>query len=252
MSHPVGLSRRRVQQVLAEAKHDRSTASRIETFSRHFLGFPYKPFPLIGSAGTEEVFAVSLEGFDCVTYVETILALARAATVDNFIEWLRKIRYEDGRIEWKRRNHYMTGWIRNNLREGIVCRVSGSKVPTVSRERLLNVLPGLPAQPTRVKSIPKSAIPRLARFLRNGDLIFFASTRKNLDVFHVGIIVRDNERLLMRHASCSQGGVVEQELGSFLKANRMAGVIVVRPCEVAERNRGGATKNDAALIDMAN
>ena len=36
-------------------------------------------------------------------------------------------------------------------------------------------------------------------------------------------------KVLMRHASRSQGGVVEQELTEFLKANRMAGVIVVRP-----------------------
>jgi Protein of unknown function (DUF1460) len=60
-------------------------------------------------------------------------------------------------------------------------------------------------------------------------LIFFASTRKHLDVFHAGIIVRDRDKVLMRHASRSQGGVVEQELNGFLKANRMTGVIVVRP-----------------------
>jgi len=33
----------------------------------------------------------------------------------------------------------------------------------------------------------------------------------------------------------SQGGVVEQELSEFLKANRMAGVIVVRPQPVTRR-----------------
>jgi hypothetical protein len=33
----------------------------------------------------------------------------------------------------------------------------------------------------------------------------------------------------MRHASQSQRSVVEQELSDFLKANRMSGVIVVRP-----------------------
>jgi len=39
----------------------------------------------------------------------------------------------------------------------------------------------------------------------------------------------------MRHASRSQGMVVEQELSEFLKANRMAGVIVVRPQPVTRR-----------------
>jgi hypothetical protein len=78
-------------------------------------------------------------------------------------------------------------------------------------------------------------VPRLERYLQSGDLIFFASTRKNLDMFHAGIIVRDNNKVSMRHASRSQGGVVEQELSDFLKANRMAGVVVVRPQPVTRR-----------------
>ena len=48
-------------------------------------------------------------------------------------------------------------------------------------------------------------MPRLEPHLQSGDLIFFVSTRKNLDVFHAGIIVRDGKRVLMRHASRSQG-----------------------------------------------
>lgn len=218
-----------MRQVLAKAKHDRGIGSRIETFSRDFVGYPYKPFPLIGSADTPEVFAASLDGFDCVTYIETVLALACAATVDGFITSLRKIRYERGRIGWKMRNHYMTGWIRNNLRDGTVRRIPASSVPTVSRERVLDVVPGLPARHTAMKCVPKNAVPRLAKSLCTGDLIFFASTRKNLDFFHAGIIVREGEQIRMRHASRSQGGVVEQALGDFIKANRMAGVVVVRP-----------------------
>ncbi len=43
----------------------------------------------------------------------------------------------------------------------------------------------------------------------------------------------------MRHASRSRGFVVEQELSEFLKANRMAGVIVARP-RLGEANTSGA------------
>jgi hypothetical protein len=70
--------------------------------------------------------------------------------------------------------------------------------------------------------------------LRTGDLIFFASTRTHLDVFHCGIIARNGDRVLVRHASRSRGAVVEQELNDFLKANRMAGVIIVRPKEYSK------------------
>ncbi len=140
-AQPRGLSRRRVQQLLSETKHDRCTGSRIDILSRHFLGHSYKPNPLIGSAATAEVFTASLDGFDCVTYIETILALARASSVDDFVEWLRKIRYGQGRIQWERRNHYMTLWIRNNICEGIIRPVSMPAIPVLSRERVLNVVP---------------------------------------------------------------------------------------------------------------
>ena len=234
-SQPRGLSRRRVEQLLSETKHERHVGSRVDVLSSHFLGHPYKLDPLIGSADTAEVFTASLDGFDCITYIETTLALARASTVDDFIEWLRKIRYERGRIQWERRNHYVTLWIRNNVREAIIKRVSMPAIPILSRERVLNVVPGLAAQRTRVKCVPRRAVLRLAAHLQTGDLIFFVSTRKNLDVFHAGIIVRGGKSMLMRHASRSQGFVVEQELSEFLKANRMAGVIVVRPQAVTRR-----------------
>jgi hypothetical protein len=230
-----GLSRQRVARLLSETKHDPSAGSRIDVLSRHFLGHSYKSNPLIGSADTAEVFTASLDGFDCVTYIETIVALARAANVDDFTEWLRQIRYEQGRIQWERRNHYMTFWIRNNIRKGIIKPVSLPSVPIVSRQRVLSVVPGLAAQQTRVKCVPKPAVPRLEAHLQSGDLIFFVSTRRNLDIFHGGIVVRDRKRILMRHASRSRGFVVEQQLGEFLKANRMAGVIVVRPQGVTRR-----------------
>jgi len=230
---PRGLDRRRVAKLITETKSESCLGDRIEALSRHFVGHPYQSNPLIGSADTSEVFVVSLDGFDCVTYLETVLALSLSSDVDEFAEWLRKIRYEEGRIQWERRNHYMTSWLRNNGRAGIIKPIIMPGVPIVSRERILNVVPGLAARRVSVKSVPKKAVSRLTRHLQSGDVIFFASTRKHLDVFHVGIVVRDGERTLMRHASRSRGGVVEQELSEFLLANRMSGVIVARPREIA-------------------
>lgn len=229
VAQPRGLNRHRVEQLIRAAKDERSAAGRINVLSRRFLGYPYQSDPLIGSAEAAEVFTTSLEGFDCVTYLETIVALACASNVDDFADSLRRIRYDKGRIEWDRRNHYMTDWIRNNLAEGILRPVSMRAVPTVSKVRILNVVRGLRARRARMKWIPKLAFKRVEPHLETGDLIFFVSTHKNLDVFHAGIIVRIGQKLLMRHASRSQAGVVEQELREFFKANRMAGVMVARP-----------------------
>src|SRR5262249_6651576 len=227
-AQPRHLSRRRVQGLLSKTKSCSSAGSRIEVLSRHFLGQPYEINPLIGSAEVPEIFTVSLDKFDCVTYIETILALALSSSVDEFTQWLRKIRYQGGRVDWKKRNHYMTGWIRSNLRSGAVRSLNLPDVPVVFRDRVLDVLPCLPAVRAIVDSVPKPSIARLRRHLQTGDLVFFASTRRHTDVFHCGILVRDGDRLLVRHASRSRGGVVEQPLDEFLKANRMAGVIIAR------------------------
>jgi hypothetical protein len=225
------LSRRRVEQLLSKAMSHRSAGGRIEVLSRQFLGNPYKINALIGSVDTPEVFTVSLDAFDCVTYIETILALSLSSSVDKFIDWLRKVRYQDGCVAWERRNHYMTGWIRSNVRAGALRRLASPAIATVVKERTLDDVPGLPSVRARFACVPKSAIGKLIPQLKTGDLIFFASTRSYLDVFHCGVIVRDASEIFVRHASRSRGVVVEQSLQDFLKANRMAGVIIARPKE---------------------
>jgi hypothetical protein len=230
-AQPRGLSRRRVQELLSKTRPDRPAGNRIEILSRHFLGHPYQIKPLIGSSSTPEVFTVSFDAFDCVTYIETILALALSSNVEEFPEWLRKIRYEKGLISWKHRNHYMTGWIRSNLQSGALRRMPLPSSATVMKDRLLEGIPGLPPQRVRFSCVPRRSLGKLVPLMETGDLIFFASTRKHLDVFHCGILVRDGGRILVRHASRSRGGVVEQELNDFLKGNRMSGIITARPKE---------------------
>lgn len=225
---PRGLNRRRVEQLLSKTNHLESIGDRIDILSREFIECPYISNPLIGSADTPEAFIASVDGFDCVTFIETIVALARASDADDFAAELRKIRYERGRVEWRRRNHYVIDWIRNNEREGILRRLSFRDAPAVTKERVLNVVPGLLSRRASIRCVPKSAAPRLESSLQTGDIMFFASTKKNLDVFHGGIVVRDGAAVLMRHASRSAKRVVEQELSDFMKSNRMAGVIVVR------------------------
>jgi len=226
-AQPRSSSRRRLQKLLSIVRSKRSAGARIEAVSRQFLGFPYSS-TLIGSAQQPEVFVESLDKFDCVTYIETVLALACASNASQFSEFLRHLRYDRGRVAWETRNHYMTHWIRNNTRNGTVRRIA-ARIPSRAKARLLNIVPGLPASPVRFECIPKQAIKRLAPQLETGDLIFFASTRKHLDVFHCGLLIRDGEHLRMCHASRSRKSVVEQDLDEFLKNNRMAGVIVVRP-----------------------
>lgn len=174
-----------------------------------------------------------------MTYVETILALARASDPDGFAEELRGIRYDGGRVEWARRNHYMTDWVRRNARAGVVKLVSARTLET-RKEKLLNAVPGLPPRRARFSCVPKTKVTAFEPRWKNGDVILFASTKAGLDVFHCGLLVLAGGRWNLRHASRSQGRVVEEDLASFLRANRMAGLIAVRPLEAAASAPKGA------------
>ena len=208
-------------------------ATRVESISGRYLGYPYLAHPLVGSADTPEIFSHSLQGFDCVTYIETVVALAYAKT-HNFAPILKKLRYSDGKVDWRRRNHYMTELLNKNLRQGLIARV-GRPWETTRKSRVLNVVPGLPPRRQSFSCIPKRRFSAVQSAVRSGDLIFFASTRAHLDVFHCGILIRQGSTWVLRHASRRRGCVVDQDLQSFFKENRMAGVMLARPID---RRRG--------------
>lgn len=227
-----GLRSRRAGQLLSKARVHRSVPARVEALSAILVGSPYVAHGLVGSAETPEVFTASLEGFDCVTYVETVLSLARASDAAGFADELRRLRYDGGRVEWARRNHYMTDWVRRNARAGRVRLVAAGSLAT-RKEKVLNALPGFPPRRVRFDCVPKAKLPSFEPRLKNGDILLFASTKAGLDVFHCGLLVRKEGSWKLRHASRSAGRVVEADLATFLGANRMSGLIAVRPLEVA-------------------
>jgi Protein of unknown function (DUF1460) len=227
-ARPRDLDLSQLRKLWDEIDHRRPLGERIAAVARALLGRPYINDPLIGSAESPEVFTASLAGFDCVTYVETVLAIALSPSVNRFAEVLRRLRYDGGRPEWRRRNHYTTDWIRKNTTAGFVREVRVGTPPIV-RERILSVLPGYPSRRRQVRSLPKRRFWSARDAVQTGDVIMFASTKRDRDIFHLGIAVREDDRLWLLNAARSKGGVVQQDLAEFLAANTMAGVIVVRP-----------------------
>ncbi len=220
-----------------------SPGERVAAASRTLLGRPYRACPLVGSAATPEVFCASLAGFDCVSYVETAFALALSRDPRQFLDWLRRIRYRGGVVAWRRRHHYLTGWIAANARAGLLRRVH-LPGPEVVRARRLDAVPGLPPRRLQLRCLPKRAFWRVRDAVRDGDILCFASTKRNLDVFHAGIAAWSGGELRLWHAARSRGRVVEQDLAGFLADNTMAGVIVARPVEAHGRlsRRGRRTR----------
>src|SRR5262249_55073871 len=216
-----------VEAAMTAASGAGDLGSRIELLSRYFLGRPYSDNPLGGGPDLEERFSASTAAFDCVTLVETVLAAACAADANEFPGLLKQIRYAEGRVSWISRNHYMTRWARNNRTAGFVRDLTRG-TSTHTRRRILDVVSGLKTREVRVRSFPKRWIAGHHDFLQTGDILIFASTKKNLDVFHMGFVVREPDRVL-RHASRTARAVVDEPLESFLRRYRMSGVIVLRP-----------------------
>lgn len=97
--------------------------ARLEAFSRLFLGRPYANHSALGEGRDGHFDQNPLERFDtfhCVTYLETVVALALARSEDDFREVLRRIRYRKGEIRFETRNHFpCVDWIPNNIANGV-------------------------------------------------------------------------------------------------------------------------------------
>lgn len=224
----VGLNKRQVTRLLKRLGSERSIEARVDKASGFFLGHGYAQDPLGGGPGLIEVFRASLESFDCVTYMESVLALAASSNAAEFARHLRQIRYRNGKVDWFERNHYMSAWLANNKRLGTLSDLTRGP-ETIAKTRTLDVVQGLPSRRVTFRCFPKRRFATIKRRMRTGDLILFVSTRKHLDVFHTGILIKRNDMVLLRHATRSVGKVIEQDLADFLKKNRMTGFILARP-----------------------
>lgn len=201
---------------------------RLEQFSTRFLESPYLGNPLGGGPDAQESLVIRFDGFDCVTYVETVLALAAARTAPKFSNALREMRYHNGEVKWHSRNHYMVDWIKNNQRRGIIKDITnGSQAMTKTRR--LSIIKELRARSATFRVFPKQKVAHIRRLAETGDIALFASTRRNLDVFHMGIIIKRDDEVLLRHASRTAKRVIDQPLADFLKEQRMSGIILLRP-----------------------
>ena len=223
-----GLNKRKVERALSALAGEKGLAARITAASRLFLGQSYVENPLEGGPHSTELLRSSLDRFDCVTYLETVLALARSRTAAMFFRDLRGLRYKAGKVDWFHRNHYMVDWLERNASIGAVRDLTRGR-GTVVKTRELSLVSGLPSERVKFRCFPKRVFRQIKARIRTGDLILFVSTRKRLDVFHAGLLFRQDDRIALRHAARSAGKVVEQDLEDFLKGHRMSGFILARP-----------------------
>lgn len=220
----------RVDRLIGKASALPMVAQRIAYISRALIGAPYIGYTLIGGPHKSERFVVRDDGFDCVTFCETVLAAARVFRARDFEAELRKIRYREGAVDWRERNHYFSDWCEFNIANGVSRAVAVPGGEPV--QKLLTTMRGL--EPRRMSFVAVSRAKLVAHrdLLATGDIIGFLSRRPGLDYFHTGFIVVDAKGdLWLRHAARSQGRVLDSSLARFMSVNGVRAVTVVRPQE---------------------
>jgi len=213
-----------------------------------------------GNPRDPEPLALSLTRFDCVTLVESCLAVARSAhrygdpSWERFAQEMERIRYRGGaRLGYTSRLHYFSEWISDGQARGLVHDL-GTELGGVEDARPLRFMsehrgsyPALADEevyrevqamerrldnrPRRL--VPTSRIAEVADRIRSGDVLAFATAIPGLDVSHAAFAHRGSDGVLrVLHAPLS-GGVVEitrSTLPEYVGAIRRAtGILIARP-----------------------
>lgn len=232
------------------------------------IGAPYQANPLDRDAeGTAEPLRAGFDGFDCVTYVETVLALARTLAVGktapaDYTAELAKLRYRNGEPGYCARQHYFGDWAETQAAAGVLDEVTTAIAGDPANLAVLRLTHGfdflsrnaakvqslanLPARQACVAEqeaalsarddgtpyIRATSLRSVANQLRPGDLIAFVADVPGLDILHVGVVVaRPNGRLELAQASKREGRVmVSPDLLRYAGSLRQQrGVRVFRP-----------------------
>jgi hypothetical protein len=217
-----------IEQLLKEAEAYTGIGERMRVISERLLGSKYIVKPLKGSLDSPEQFVTRTDGFDCVTYVETVLALGKSKSADEFAGHLREIRYKDGEVDYIKRLHYISEWNEVKILSGVLQDVTQGK-GTIECTKPLSWLKGIRPKVAQFRYFPKSQLKQVSSWLQDGDLIYFVTSRSGLDFYHMGVIFLNGDQVVMRHAARSQGVAVEQDLASFCNKNAMQGFVIMRP-----------------------
>jgi hypothetical protein len=222
----------KLPRLIEVAREMSDISERIAYISHAFLGAPYIVDPLGGGAGEKEHLVLREDGFDCVTFCETVLAAARSRSPHDFKSELRRMRYRDGEIDWFARNHYFAEWGINNIANGM-CRPVA--LPGAVRiKKTLTYMRGLQPAAVSFAANPRESLFVYRDRLATGDILAFVSQRPGIDVFHTGILIVEADTLVLRNAAKSRGRVLDQRLADFLDFNGTRQVMILRPQELGE------------------
>jgi hypothetical protein len=241
---------------MKEKEYDKSSyGDLIVEIGRLFINKPYKAGTL-ESSGKEKLI-VNVSAFDCTTFVETVLALAKCAAAGKlsrpeFRKNLKLIRYRQGKIDgYSSRLHYFTDWLRDTEKKKMLKDISRQFDAEAQRKKINYMTLNRTSYPALKNEfefrkmrlveksisrkvfhiISKDKVSRQKTKINTGDVIAFTTKDEGLDVAHAGFAIWQRKNLHLLHASSKEGGVVisQKTLVAYLKSNKkFTGIIIAR------------------------
>jgi Protein of unknown function (DUF1460) len=232
--------------LLAAAGNAAAGGSRAAAASAPLVGIRYRLGPLGEGRGLDPDPRFRLDAFDCVTFIETAMALGAGRSEEEVRRALDDIRYGKAVDIADRDHEVLSQWIPRNVEKGWIRPISRElageatvEVATVydrarwarlaKRGRRLAGVPDrrLPIGRFTTEVVPPSALAAVEPRLPDGAVIWVVREER-LDqvtrVTHGGLVVVKQGRRWVRHANSSPNvmRVVEEPLAQFVDRQRRA------------------------------
>ena len=237
----------------------KSMGNIMQIVAESFLGASYKAGLL--DRTHQERLIISLQEFDCLLFVETVLALSRNIALQkydyqSFAQNIVNQRYQYGSLNgYCSRLHYFSAWIYDNQNRNNVKDIS-TIIGGIKRQKKLNFMSqnryrypllrqdrrnyqcivamekSITNQGIPTNYIPKQKIKNIYNQLQSGDIIGITTNIAGLDVTHTGLVYAANGSIGLIHASPIGKVTIARDLHRYV--NRVAnstGIVVARPID---------------------
>jgi Protein of unknown function (DUF1460) len=235
------MSDQQLDRAIADAHLVPAVGERVERLSALFLGVAYGDYPLGEGSGVEPQPRWRVDKVDCQTFVETVLAMANAKSLERARAILDDLRYagDPPKISFATRNHFTEAqWLPSNMQKGYlqeqtrVIEPGAAEAVLSLRRAEWEKVPGLrrliPAK------IPQGKFPihyltldeakKRAASIEPGSVLLVVrehDPKRVVRVSHMGFVVRKDGGLFVRHASMGEERrVIDLELARFIDKQR--------------------------------
>lgn len=227
----------------------------IEFYAQKQLGIPYVAGLL--EIPKLETLILTLEGSDCVLFVEhslalTLTTLQNSTSYSDLSKNIALLRYQNGQVDgYASRLHYFSDWLKTNQDKGIVdiLHINNSSLPLLDpvnfmtknraayrqlteSDSLFQLMQEREAflQSSHIRYIPEHRILEFEQSFQTGDILSFVSIVNGLDIAHTALVVKEGDRVGFYHASTT-GKVIKEPKTLYnytMDRRNVLGIIVAR------------------------